>query len=91
MQWSKHLGWIKVNESTVILHSWFCTHCIRHLDAKSNESSDVKANGGPLQRIKGSVGKYEKPFESVGIEDWEAMQLEKPIPGTRTGDEHPPR
>ena len=58
---------------------------------KSNELSDVKANGGPLQRLKGSVGKYELPFEPVGIKDWEAMQMEEPIPATRTGDEHPPR
>ncbi|CAD5260692.1 MULTISPECIES: hypothetical protein [Halomonadaceae] len=58
---------------------------------KSNELSDVKANGGPLQRLKGSVGKYELPFEPLGIEDWEAMQLEELVPATRTSDEHLPR
>tara|TARA_R110002124_G_scaffold247793_1_gene412907 strand:+ start:329 stop:511 length:183 start_codon:yes stop_codon:yes gene_type:complete len=58
---------------------------------KSNELSDVKANGGPLQRLKGSVGKYELPFEPLGIEDWEAMQQEEPVPATRTSDEHLPR
>lgn len=58
---------------------------------KSNESSDVKANGSPLQRLKGSVGKYELPFEPIGVDDWEAMQVEEPVPATHTGDEHPPR
>ncbi|MFS8151644.1 hypothetical protein [Vreelandella titanicae] len=38
---------------------------------KSNELSDVKVNGGPLQRLKGSVGKYELPFEPVGVDDWD--------------------
>lgn len=58
---------------------------------KSNELSDVKANGGPLQRLKGSVSKYELPFEPVGIDDWEAMQLGESVPVTYTVDEHPPR
>lgn len=58
---------------------------------KSNELSDVKANGGPMQRLKGSVGKYELPFEPIGVDDWEAMQAEEPVTATQSGDEHPPR
>ena len=58
---------------------------------KSNELSDVKVNGGPLQRLKGSVGKYELPFEPVGVDDWEALQLEEPVPATHTDDESQPR
>lgn len=58
---------------------------------KSNEPSDVKANGGPLQRLKGSVGKYELPFQPVGVEDWEAMQVEERTPVTHVSDENEPR
>ena len=28
----------------------------------------------PLLRLKGSVLKYEDPFEPVGLEDWEALK-----------------
>lgn len=59
--------------------------------AKSNEPGDVKANGGPLQRLKGSVGKYELPFEPVSVDDWEAIQLEELASFTHLGDENEPR
>lgn len=58
---------------------------------KSNELGDVKANGSPLQRLKGSVGKYELPFESVGADDWEAMQVEECSPITHLSDENETR
>jgi len=59
--------------------------------AKYNEPSAVKANGSPLQRLKDSVGKYELPFEPVGVDDWEAIQLEELASVTHLGDENEPR
>jgi len=29
-----------------------------------------------VERLKGSVQGYQEPFEPVGIEDWEALNLE---------------
>lgn len=55
--------------------------------AKYHEPSGAKANGGPLQRLMGSVGKYELPFEPVSVDDWEAIHLEELAPVTHTGDE----
>ena len=41
----------------------------------------------PLQKLKGSVQRYDQPFESVGIEDWEAALLDELTPETAHADE----
>jgi antitoxin (DNA-binding transcriptional repressor) of toxin-antitoxin stability system len=33
-----------------------------------------EAEGDPLERLRGSVLRYEDPFEPVGLEDWEALK-----------------
>lgn len=33
----------------------------------------------PLERLKGSVRQYARPFEPVGIEHWEALDFENGI------------
>lgn len=34
----------------------------------------VPEDGDPLERLRGSVRRYEAPYEPVGAEDWEAGQ-----------------
>jgi hypothetical protein len=34
----------------------------------------VKDEGDPLELLKGSVLRYDDPFEPVGVEDWEALK-----------------
>jgi hypothetical protein len=41
----------------------------------------------PLERLKGSVHEYGRPFDPVDIEDWEALDLE--LGGTVQGDDIP--
>jgi len=41
----------------------------------------------PLQKLKGSVQRYDQPFEPVGTEDWEALLLEGLTPDTAHADE----
>lgn len=45
----------------------------KKLPEKVIAESDTKS---PLERLKGSVRQYNKPFEPVGIENWEADILE---------------
>lgn len=33
-----------------------------------------EAKRGGLQRLRGTVLRYDKPFEPVGLEDWEALK-----------------
>lgn len=41
----------------------------------------------PLQKLKGSVQRYNQPFEPVGAEDWEAALLDGLTPETAHADE----
>ena len=41
----------------------------------------------PLQKLKGSVQRYDQPFEPVGVEDWEAALLDELTPETAHADE----
>jgi len=38
--------------------------------------ADGTLPASPLERLKGSVQGYQEPFEPVGLEDWEALDLE---------------
>ncbi len=42
----------------------------------SEEQAPRAADSGPLERSRASVSEYIAPFEPVGIEDWEALNLE---------------
>jgi len=33
-----------------------------------------EAEGAGPQRLRGTVARYDKPFEPVGLEDWEALK-----------------
>ena len=38
--------------------------------------ADETPPASPVERLKGSVQGYQEPFEPVGIDDWEALDLE---------------
>ncbi|SJN08928.1 hypothetical protein CZ787_00360 [Halomonas citrativorans] len=41
----------------------------------------------PLQKLNGSVQRYDQPFEPVGAQDWEAVLLDGLTPETAHADE----
>lgn len=45
-------------------------------DEALSHGAEGAAPDSPRERLKGSVQGYQEPFEPVGIEDWEALDLE---------------
>lgn len=45
-------------------------------DEAPSHGAEGSAPDSPRERLKCSVQGYQEPFEPVGIEDWEALDLE---------------
>jgi hypothetical protein len=45
-------------------------------DEAPSHGAEGAAPDSPQERLKGSVQGYQEPFEPVGIEDWEVLDLE---------------
>ena len=48
---------------------------MRREDRKPRPGAEGAAPDNPRKRLKGSVQEYHQPFEPVGIEDWEVLEL----------------
>lgn len=45
-------------------------------DGEQRPDAERATPDSPRERLKGSVHGYHEPFEPVGVEDWEALDLE---------------
>lgn len=49
-------------------------------DGPQQSNADGGGSDSTLERLTGSVHEYAMPFESVGIEDWEALDFQNDTP-----------
>lgn len=54
-------------------------------DGAPSHGAEGAAPDSPRERLKGSVQEYHQPFEPVGIEDWDALDLEDDMTTLRGG------